>query len=360
MRPGLPRVRDDIAVRPGYHSPQLDVAVRLNTNESPVPPPSGFAEALHERLDGIDWNRYPDRSAGRLRDMIAHRYSRSAEEVFVANGSNEVLQTLLLAFGGPGRKALTFEPTYAMHAQIARNVSTEVVEVARYDDLSIDLELVMTAVDAQRPDVVFLCSPNNPTGVSDAPSLVAEVLQAVRGREILVIADEAYGQFARSSSVRLIDEDTPLVVSRTFSKTWAMAAARVGYVLGPSWVVAELDKVVLPYHLDSFKQAVAETALLFGDEMDARVAELVDQRRWLQHELGSLDVDVWPSEANYILFRPRGLDGQTLWQRLVDHSVLVRNCATWPGLADCLRVTVGTESENQAFVTALKAALSPT
>jgi histidinol-phosphate aminotransferase len=174
----------------------------------------------------------------------------------------------------------------------------------------------------------------------------------------LVVVDEAYGQFAPWSALELVDESVPLVVTRTYSKTWSMAAARLGYLIGPAWLVAELEKVVLPYHLDAVTQAAGRVALRFTDEMEARVAELVEERGRLSAALGDLDVDVWPSGANFVLFRPRERDGAVVWQRLLDRSVLVRDCSSWPRLEGCLRVTIGTPAEDDAFLAALEDALA--
>jgi histidinol-phosphate aminotransferase len=204
---------------------------------------------------------------------------------------------------------------------------------------------------------VFLCSPNNPTGGVDEPETLVSVLEAAEAVGALLVIDEAYGQFAPSSALQLVAEDLPLVVSRTFSKTWSAAALRLGYLVGPTWVVSELEKVVLPYHLDAFKQIAGVTALEFGAEMDARVAMLVEERGRVAAALAEMDVDQWPSGANFILFRPHSMSGDELWQGLVDRGVLVRNCASWPGLKDCLRVTLGVPEENSRFLSALKETL---
>lgn len=351
------RPRDDVALMEGYHSPQLDVSVRLNTNEAPDAPPESFTAALVDAVRDIEWNRYPDRAAAQLRAAIGALHGVGPEQVFVANGSNEVLQTVLLAFGGPGRTAAVWEPTYALHSHIARLTGTGVAVGERGADFSTDLGEVERVVGDARPSVAFLCSPNNPTGVVDPPETVRATLGMVEAVDGLLVVDEAYGQFAPWSAIELLAEDSPLVVSRTFSKTWSMAAARLGYLLGPSWVVAELDRVILPYHLDAFKQLAGVLALDHVDDMNARVARLVEERGRLVARLSALDVDVWPSGANFVLFRPRAIDGRTVWQRLVDRSVLVRDCSSWPRLEGCLRVTIGTIDEDDSFLSALEEAL---
>ncbi|HEX6569526.1 MAG TPA: histidinol-phosphate transaminase [Acidimicrobiales bacterium] len=347
--------RADLALMEGYHSPQLDVAVRLNTNEAPGPPPAAFAERLAAAVCGIAWHRYPDRSYGALRTAVADLHGVAPEQVFAANGSNEVLQTLCLTYGGPGRTAAVFEPTYALHGHIARITGTTVAVGERGADFSLDVDEVRSVLAETSPAITFLCSPNNPTGMIEPADVVRTVADEAPG---LVVVDEAYGQFARWSALDLVDGERPLVVTRTFSKTWSMAAARLGYLVGPAWLVAELDKVVLPYHLDALKQVAGTVALEFVDEMHARVAHIVEERGRVTAALADLPVDVWPSGANFVLFRPRDRAGDQVWKDLVERSVLVRNCASWPRLDGCLRVTIGTPAEDDAFLDALREVLS--
>lgn len=348
MRP-VP-VRDDLRALEGYHSPQVDVRVRLNTNESPEPPPAAWRDAFAAELSRVDWHRYPDRGATKLRTAIAELHHVAPDQVFAANGSNEVLQTLLLTYAGPGRVVATFEPTYQLHAHIARLTGATVAEGERHRDFSLDLAEVQRVVAASDPTVTFLCSPNNPTGLVEPPDTVHELLRVAPH---LVVVDEAYGQFAGWSAIDLVDDERPLVVTRTFSKTWSMAAARLGYLVGPRWLVAELDKVTLPYHLDVAKQIAGTLALGYVDEMEARVAHVVAERERITAALLTLPVDVWPSGANFVLFRPRTLPGREVWDGLLARSVLVRDCSGWPRLTDCLRVTVGTPAENDEFLAAL-------
>jgi len=348
-------IRDDLRALEGYHSPQVNVAVRLNTNEAPDEPPVEFREAVAAEVARVTWNRYPDRSATALREAIASLHGVDPSMIFAANGSNEVLQTILLTFAGPGRTVATFEPTYQLHAHIARLSGATVVEGERGDGFVLDLDEVRRVVDSANPSVTFLCSPNNPTGVVDAESDVRAVIDMAPG---LVVVDEAYGQFSSWTAQSLVSEDAAVAVVRTFSKTWSMAAGRLGYVIAPAWMVAELDKVVLPYHLDAVKQAAGVLAIGYLDEMNARVERIVAERDRLVAALADLPVDVFPSGANFVLFRPRATSGRTVWQGLLDRGVLVRDCSGWPRLADCLRVTIGTPDENRIFNESLQEVLS--
>ncbi|MEZ5239700.1 MAG: histidinol-phosphate transaminase [Microthrixaceae bacterium] len=358
-----PAVREDLALMEGYHSPQLEVAVRLNTNEAPEAPPAGFSDALAQAVRGIDWNRYPDREALALRRAIADSESGAVpgglgeEQVMVANGSNEVLQAICLTYGGNGRAAATFEPTYALHSHIARITGTQVVSGSRGADFQLDLAEVERLLTSARPAITFVCSPNNPTGAAETSETLDTILQMVEAVGGLLVVDEAYGQFSPRSALGLLDPDRPLVVTRTFSKTWSAAALRLGYAIGPGWLTEDTSAVLLPYHLDAFKQLAGRTALRFGDEMRARVAYLAEERGRVTAAFEELAVDWWRSDANFVLFRPRPVDGAEVWQRLVDDGVLVRNCSSWPGLEGCLRVTIGTRAENEAFLSALARAL---
>ncbi|TFH21052.1 MAG: histidinol-phosphate transaminase [Acidimicrobiales bacterium] len=358
LAPVIP-VRDDLRALDGYHSAQVDVRVRLNTNESPVPPPAAFRDAVAAEVSRVEWNRYPDRAATELRAAIAELHGVDPAQVFVANGSNEVLQTVLLAYAGPGRTVATFEPTYQMHAQIARVTGATVVEGERAADFTLDPAEVERVIAEFRPHVVFLTSPNNPTGLVEPAERVRQLLDLAPG---LVVVDEAYAQFADWSALDLVSEDRPLVVTRTFSKTWSMAGARLGYLVGPTWLVAELDKVVLPYHLDAVKQIAGRLALRFSDDMNDRVDQIVAERERIMEAMADLPLDVFPSGANFVLFRvlPGDLDGRAVWQGLVDRSVLIRDCSSWPRLENCLRVTVGTPQENTEFLHALADVLGST
>jgi histidinol-phosphate aminotransferase len=346
-----------LGLREGYHSPQVPVEVRLNTNESPYPPPPEWLEAVLAEARAIAFNRYPDRSARALREALGRWHGVAPEQVFAANGSNEVLQSVCLAYGGAGRRAAMFEPTYALHSHIAHLTGTGLVQGQRGPDFAIDVGAAVGLLGKESPSIVFLCSPNNPTGLAENASTVSSIVAAGDG---LVVVDEAYGQFASWSALELVDEGTPLAVVRTYSKTWSMAGLRLGYLIGPSEVVRALERVALPYHLDAFKQAAGRLALQFSAQMEQRVAWVVAERERLVAALSRLPVHVWPSQANFVLWRPLERGGREVWQGLVARSVLVRDTSSWPGLAGCLRTTVGTREENDRFLAALAGVLAMT
>ena len=342
--------RPQIVAMSNYHSPQVDVPIRLNTNESPFPPPAGWTESLGTIASSIDWNRYPDRAASALRGEIASRHGVSVANVFVGNGSNEVLQLLLLAFGGDGRTVAMFEPTYQMYAQIARVTGATVVTGERRADFTLDPLEIERVMQREKPSVTFLCNPNNPTGVVEPRENLQVLLQNATG---IVVVDEAYAEFSDWSAIDMVSEDLPLVVTRTFSKTLSLAALRVGYVVAPRVVIEAIEVAALPYHLDSFKQAATLAALGYTDEMVARVSLIKSERERISAALAGAKCETWRSGANFVLFRPTTVAAAELWQGLLERGILVRDCSSWPRLAGCLRVTVGTEAENAAFIEAI-------
>ena len=351
-------VRADLGALDGYHSPQVDAEVRLNTNESPFPPPATWLAEYVAGVERLPWNRYPDRRATELRSAIAAFHGVPPDRVFAANGSNEVIQTLLLAYGGPGRNVVVFEPTYQLHRHIARISGANVVAGERRDDFTLDPEHVATVLAASDPAVTFLCSPNNPTGVIESPEVLELVLAETAG---LVVVDEAYAEFSPWSALDRVSEEGRLVVVRTFSKTWSMAAARLGYAVAPTWVVEQLDKVVLPYHLDAAKQLAGTLAVRHVGDMERRVSTLVEERGRLTAalaELGAWGVEAFPSGANFVLVRFHRHDAHDIWQRLLEAGVLVRDCSGWPRLDGCLRVTIGLPAENDRFLSGLRRAVA--
>jgi histidinol-phosphate aminotransferase len=354
-----PKRRDDLGDLEGYHSPQVDVSVRLNTNESPYPPPPEFLDAWTAEVVGTAAHRYPDRAAGRLRSALAEFLGVPAGRIFCANGSNEVLQTLLLTYGGPGRTAMVFEPSYVLHAHIAHITGTGVVTGERRADFSLDPQAAVRLVEEHAPDVVFLTTPNNPTGMVEPRATVEALLETItaRAKPGLLVIDEAYAEFSPWTAIDLVAGGVPLAVCRTYSKVWSMAAFRLGFCVAPEAIVDELAMVVLPYHLSVPTQVAGTVALRFTGDMDVRVTSIMTERDRVGAALADMDgVEAFPSGANFILFRTA--DGQAVWEGLLDAGVLVRNFARWPRLDDCLRVTIGRPEENDAFLGALKEVLA--
>jgi histidinol-phosphate aminotransferase len=351
-------LRDDLRGRTPYGAPQLDVAVRLNTNENPYPPSAALLEDLARRVAEAagTMNRYPDRDALELRGELAAYLSAATgaplgvDQVWAANGSNEILQQLLQAFGGPGRQALGFDPTYSMHRLICVGTGTDYLSVPRLPDFRLEAEAAALVVREHGPDVVFLCSPNNPTGTALDLDVISAVYDAARG---LVVVDEAYAEFStRQSAVTLLPGRDRLVVTRTMSKAFAFAAARLGYLAADPAVVEALQLVRLPYHLSVLTQAAARAALAHADELLATVEAVKAQRDRLVRDLRGLGLDVVPSDANFVLFGEFG-DAAATWQGLLDRGVLVRDV----GVPGWLRVTAGTEAETTTFLDALAAGL---
>ncbi|WP_306359461.1 histidinol-phosphate transaminase [Nocardia sp. CC227C] len=347
-------LRDNLRGKKPYGAPQLTVPVQLNTNENPHPPSRALVDDVAEsiRAAAVDLHRYPDRDAVALRADLAAYLTRQtgvavdASNVWAANGSNEILQQLLQAFGGPGRSALGFVPSYSMHPIISEGIDTEWVEAARGSDFSLDIDYAVGVIAQRRPDVVFVTSPNNPTGHSIPLADLERILDAAPG---IVVVDEAYGEFsAVPSAITLIDRyPTRLVVTRTMSKAFAFAGGRLGYLAAAPAVIDALLLVRLPYHLSVVTQAAARAALRHADETLGSVAELARQRDRVAAELRTLGFEVVPSDANFILFGCFA-DAPRAWQRYLDEGVLIRDV----GIPGYLRATVGLAAENDEFLRA--------
>ncbi|WP_131747075.1 histidinol-phosphate transaminase [Frankia sp. Cppng1_Ct_nod] len=358
-------LRDDLRGMVPYGAPQLDVPVLLNTNENPYPPSSGLVDALGKAatLAATEANRYPDRDAEALRADLAYYLTPDAgfglrtDQVWAANGSNEVLQQLCQAFGGPGRVALGFEPSYSMHRLIAVATATGWVGEHREPDFTLDPATVAAAIRRHRPSLVFLTSPNNPTGTALPTEVVVAACQAVAETGTgMVVVDEAYAEFRRdgvASALTLLPAQPRLVVTRTMSKAFALAGARVGYLAAHPGVIDALQLVRLPYHLSTFTQAVARTALAHADELLGTVEAVKAQRDRLDVELTAMGCTVAPSDANFVLFGGFA-DQRTVWRGLLDAGVLVRDV----GLDGWLRVTAGLPGEVEVFLAAIRELLA--
>ena len=349
-------IRDDLRGETPYGAPQLDVPVRLNTNENPYPPSEALAADVAEamRRVALGLNRYPDRDAVELRKDLADYlggvtgHPLSAAQLWAANGSNEVIQQILQTFGGPGRTALGFDPSYSMHPIIAKVTATEWISGARDAGFGLDPGRAVAAVQEHRPDVVFLTSPNNPTGTALPPEVIEAVASTAPG---MVVVDEAYAEFARPgtrSAVTLLPAHPRLIVTRTMSKAFALAGGRLGYLAADPAVIDALLLVRLPYHLSAVTQELARVAIAHAAELQGAVAALRDERDALVEWLRGRGHEVADSDANFVMFG--GLaDRHAVWQGMLDRGVLVRET----GPEGWLRVSVGTPEEMAAFRRAL-------
>ncbi|MFI1729564.1 histidinol-phosphate transaminase [Streptomyces acidicola] len=360
-------VRDELRGKSPYGAPQLDVPVRLNTNENPYSLPEPLVERITERVREAarHLNRYPDRDAVELRTELARyltktgQYPLGPENVWAANGSNEVIQQLLQTFGGPGRTAIGFEPSYSMHALISRGTGTGWVSGPRGDDFTVDLAAAEKVIAELRPDVVFITTPNNPTGNAVPPETVLALYEAAQAAKAetagaMVVVDEAYVEFSHGDSLLPLLEGRPhLVISRTMSKAFGAAGLRLGYLAAHPAVVDAVQLVRLPYHLSAVTQATALAALEHTDTLLKYVDQLKSERDRLVGELRAIGYEVTESDANFVQFG-RFPDAHAAWQRILDRGVLVRD----NGVPGWLRVTAGTPAENDAFLDAVRDLLS--
>ncbi|MDT5150886.1 MAG: histidinol-phosphate aminotransferase [Mycobacterium sp.] len=345
-------LRDNLRGKSPYGAPQLAVPVRLNTNENPHPPTQALVEdvAASVRDAAAELHRYPDRDAIALRaDLASYLSSQtgvalSTENLWAANGSNEILQQLLQAFGGPGRSAIGFVPSYSMHPIISDGTQTDWLEAKRADDFGLDVAVAVAAITDRRPDVVFLASPNNPSGQSVPLEDLRRLLDVAPG---IVIVDEAYGEFSSEpSAVRLLaDHPTKLIVTRTMSKAFAFAGGRLGYLAADPAVIDALLLVRLPYHLSVLTQAAARAALRHADDTLGSVARLIAERNRVSEALANMGFRVIPSDANFVLFGEFA-DAPAAWQRYLDAGVLIRDV----GIPGFLRATTGLVDENDVLL----------
>jgi histidinol-phosphate aminotransferase len=345
-------IREELRADEPYGAPQLDVPVQLNTNENPYGPSDETARDIAESVLKVatTLNRYPDREARVLRTSLAAYlgHGLTADHVWAANGSNEVMQQVLQAFGGPGRTAVSFAPTYSMYPEYARNTHTRWIAGRRRDDFGIDVDAALELIAAEQPDVVILTSPNNPTGTALDPAHTRAILEAAPG---IVVVDEAYAEFRRDgtpTALELLGTFPRLLVTRTMSKAFALAGGRLGYVAAHPAIIDALRIVRLPYHLSAVSQAAATAALRHEDELLAAVDALRTSRDETAQWLRARGLDVAESDANFVLFGTFE-DRHAVWQGLLDRGVLIREV----GPLGWLRVSIGTPEEMDAFRHAL-------
>ncbi|HEV7850295.1 MAG TPA: histidinol-phosphate transaminase [Mycobacterium sp.] len=348
-------LRDDLRGKSPYGAPQLAVPVRLNTNENPHPPTQALIDDVTNSVNAVagELHRYPDRDAVALRtDLAAYLSTQTGvgvvvENLWAANGSNEILQQLLQAFGGPGRSAIGFVPSYSMHPIISDGTQTDWLVANRGEDFSLDAEVAVHAIKEKCPDIVFVASPNNPSGQSVSLDELRRLLEAMTTG--ILILDEAYGEFSsQPSAVSLIAEfPTKLVVTRTMSKAFAFAGGRLGYLIAAPAVVDAMLLVRLPYHLSSVTQAAARAALRHADDTLGSVDTLIAERNRVTDALTGMGFDVIPSDANFLMFG-KFADAAAAWQRYLDAGILIRDV----GIPGYLRATIGLAEENDALLEA--------
>lgn len=344
-RPGLREVGP-------YDSPQLDVQARLNTNECPLPLPDAFADDLAAAVREVALNRYPDGGMRELRGALSAHTGHPADGIWPANGSNEVLTQLLQAYGGPDRRAALFEPTYLLHRRLCWLTHTAIEDRRLEAPFELREEDVAWAA-ATGADVVFVCSPNNPTGTAQPLDTIRSIADAV---DALVVVDEAYVDFGGRTALPLVGDHPNVAVVRTFSKSFALAGARIGYVLAAPEVIGDLERVRLPYHLSALTQAAGVVALRHAAEAAGAVEAIRAERDRILTALAGIDgMTVHPSEANFVLFEPPG-DAQEVWRGLLDRGVLVRDLTAV--VPNALRVTAGTPHEVDLFLKSLEEVLA--
>lgn len=352
-------LREELRGQRAYGAPQLDVPVALNTNENPYPPSPALVQSLLAEIQRLATrlNRYPDRDAVQLRADLADYVTRrtgvevTGENVWAANGSNEILQQLLQAFGGPGRSVLGFQPSYSMHPILAAGTHTEFLNVPRRADFTVDIDAALAAIAEHQPLVLFITTPNNPTGTPTGLNEIEQLCRAMHAVDGIVIVDEAYAEFSESPSATTLIAKYPatLVVSRTMSKAFDFAGVRLGYFVADPAFVEAVQLVRLPYHLSVLTQAAARAALRHADETLADVDKLIAGRHQVVAELQELGYTVMPSESNFVFFGDFA-DQHDIWQQFLDRGVLIRDV----GVAGYLRATIGTPEENEAFVQAAR------
>jgi histidinol-phosphate aminotransferase len=346
--------RKELADLVPYDAREVECAVRLASNENPSNLPPEILRKLGRAVAGFEFNRYPDPMAHKLRELIAEANGLEPGNVLMGNGGDELIFNLLMAWGGPGRSMLDVPPTFSMYAIDAQVTGTSVATVPRCPDFTIDEDAFLTRVAGRTDDIIIVSNPNNPTGTLAAETVL---IDALKGTDAVVLVDEAYFEFSRTTMRPHLDRHPNLVILRTFSKAFSLAGMRVGYLIGHEDVINEVAKVRQPYSVDAFSQLVARQVFRERATFEAAITEIIRARDRLFAQLGEMpDVEAFPSDANFILFRLP--NAAAVWRDLFhEHSVLIRDFSRTPGLEGCLRVTVGSEEENARFLAGLSEVL---
>ncbi|MBU3734414.1 MAG: histidinol-phosphate transaminase [Candidatus Planktophila sp.] len=350
-------LRDALRPLSPYGAPQIPARASLNTNENPYPPSTALQKAITDAISNVakDLNRYPDRDATKLRSQLATYINEqsgsvfSLENIWAANGSNEIIQSIFLAFAQGA--VLGFTPSYSMHPLIAKTTGAQWIDGKRNPDFSLNAESAVAEVIAHKPSLTFITTPNNPTGGAVTIQEIQQLADAAKGVGGLLVVDEAYAEFSQEiSAVTLIPRNPHVIVIRTMSKAFAFAGARVGYLVSDQAIKDAIMLVRLPYHLSALTQAAAQVAIDHRAELLGGVSTLVAARELLVKELHQMGLTTIPSSANFVLFSGFKQDAPQLWASLLEEGVLIRDV----GLSGYLRVTIGNEAENQLFISALK------
>lgn len=348
VRSSNPRLESLVPYDPKY----IPADVMISANENPQSVPQPVLDAVIARIQGLKFNRYPDPLANELRDAIAQAEGLARENVLMGNGGDELLFNLALAWGGPGRKMLNVPPTFSVYKNNAQLTGTEVVDVPRKEDYTLDEEAILDRLSQGDIDFAIITSPNNPTGDVASRDFLLKVLDA---SDALIMVDEAYCEFSKETIASLVNEHKNLLVLRTFSKAYSLAGVRMGYILACPEVITEFVKVRQPYSVDAVSQAIALEVMRNKDLFQLRIDQIIAQRAVLAGALAALEgVSVYPSRANYLLVKlDSKIDAGAVWQQLLDRGYLVRDFSRSAGLENCLRITVGLENENAGLVQAL-------
>ncbi|HBP63432.1 MAG TPA: histidinol-phosphate transaminase [Desulfosporosinus sp.] len=341
-------VRPEVRQLVPYLTKHMPQCLRFDANENPFPWPAGMRESLY--TEELAYNRYPDGMGGDLRNALAAYTETSAEGILIGNGSDELIQLILLTFGGLGKSVIIHPPTFGMYQIYAQLTNTKVVPVPLLNGVTLDTEKMLEAAKSPEAHVIFVCNPNNPTG-SLFPR--EDILRLVRESGKIVVVDEAYAEFSEETLISEIENYPNLVILRTFSKAFGMAGLRLGYLLGQPDTIALINRVRPPFNVNSFSQKAGILALGYLEAYQMQVQIIREETKHMQEELSQLpDVVVYPTWANFILFKPIDPDGWA--DKLLKRGFLVRNMGGLPVLGKCLRMSAGLPEENKGLLRAIR------
>jgi histidinol-phosphate aminotransferase len=352
----LNAIRSAIRAISPYHLKSREYKIKLNQNEFPEDLPGWLKNEIVDELRAISWNRYPDFSKNPLREKLASHLGVATERLLIGNGSNEILQMIFMAALSAGKKLLTVGPTFPIYQQLARVVEANLLALEFEDDWSFPVKRILSSLKRDRPELSVLCSPNSPTGASLPIAALVKILETAAG---LVIVDEAYFEFSDASVIQLQNQFENLIITRTFSKAVGLAGLRIGYLVAHPKIVAEINKVKLPYNLNILSETVVCKLLEHPQVIVERIEKLRREKEWLRQKLARIDdVIVFPSAANFFMIETC-CSSADVFERMIEQGVLVRDISGYhPRLQKKLRISVGTRTENEACVGALQQGVS--